>query len=107
VDTSGVFKSVWACRIDSQFPTRTPLDLTPFIRVIPAANSGASSPLSAASTASLRTAVMRTLIEIEPSPRASNATLQALTVALVKPGLGSWPNQLKKIRPTQGCRPFS
>jgi hypothetical protein len=81
VETSGVFKSVCACRSDNQFPTRTPLDFTPFMRVMPAANSGASSPLSAASTASLRTAVMRTLIEIEPRPRASRATRQALTVA--------------------------
>ena len=53
---------------------------------MPAASSGASSPLSAASTASLRTAVIRTLMETDPSPRASSATRQALTVALVKPG---------------------
>ena len=38
---------------------------------MPAASSGASSPLSAASTASFRTAVMRTLIETDPRPRAS------------------------------------
>jgi hypothetical protein len=42
-------------------------------RVMPAASSGASRPLSAASTASLRTAVMRTLIETEPRLRASSA----------------------------------
>ena len=60
-------------------------------RVMPLANSGASSPLSAASTASFRTAVIRTLIETEPSPRASRETRQALTVALVKPGRGSLP----------------
>ena len=95
MDTSGVFNSVWACRIDSQFPTRTPLDLTPLMRVMPAASSGASSPLSAASTASFRTAVIRTLMETEPSPRASRATRQALTVAFVKPGRGSWPNHSK------------
>src|ERR1035438_353480 len=40
-------------------------------------------------TASLRTAVMRTLMLTDPSPRASRATRQALTVALVKPGRGS------------------
>jgi hypothetical protein len=40
---------------------------------MPAASSGASRPLSAASTASLRTAVMRTLIETEPRLRASSA----------------------------------
>jgi hypothetical protein len=28
--TSGVFRSVWACRMVSQFPSRTPLDFTPF-----------------------------------------------------------------------------
>ena len=66
-----------------------PLDATPFTRVMPLASSGASSPLSAASTASLRTAVIRTLMETAPSPRASSATRQAVTVALVKPGRGS------------------
>ena len=51
------------------------------------------SPLSAASTASLRTAVIRTLIEIAPSPRASSATL-AVTVAFVNPaGRGASANQ--------------
>ena len=44
---------------------------------MPAASSGASSPLSAASTASLRTAVIRTLMLTEPSPRASRATRPA------------------------------
>jgi hypothetical protein len=34
----------------------------------------------------LRTAVIRTLIETAPSPRASKATRQALTVALVTLG---------------------
>lgn len=36
-----------------QLPRRTPFDATPFTRVIPLANSGASSALSAASTPSL------------------------------------------------------
>jgi hypothetical protein len=52
-------------------PSCTPFDLAPFTRAIPAASSGASSPLSAASTASFRTAVIRTLMETDPSPRAS------------------------------------
>ncbi|MGA2149008.1 MAG: hypothetical protein ABSH49_29040 [Bryobacteraceae bacterium] len=64
-------------------------------RVMPLASSGASNPLSAASTASFRTAVIRTFMETAPSPRASRATRQALTVALVKPGRGSWPYQAK------------
>ena len=51
------------------------------MRAIP----GANSPLSAASTASFRTAVIRTLIEIGPSPRASSATRQAVTIAFVNP----------------------
>lgn len=55
----GAFRSVCACRTHSQFPRRTPLDATPFTRVIPVANSGASSPLSATSTARFRTAVIR------------------------------------------------
>jgi hypothetical protein len=95
VVTSGAFSSFRACWAESQFPSRTPLDATPFTRVIPLASSGASSPLSDASTASLRTAVIRTLIETEPSPRASRATRQALTVPLVKPARGSSPYQAK------------
>jgi hypothetical protein len=90
-----VFSSVCACLTVSQFPKRTPLDATPLTRVIPLASSGASSPLSAASTTSLRTAVIRTLIETAPSPRASRATRQALTVALVKPARASWENHAK------------
>src|SRR5271157_3265846 len=95
VVASGVFSNVWACRTESQLPKRTPFDATPLTRVIPAANSGASNPLSAASTASLRTAVIRTLMETVPSPRASRATRQAATVAFVKPGRGSWPYHSK------------
>src|SRR5258708_652911 len=60
---------------------------------MPAASSGASRPLSAASTASLRTAVIRTLIEMDPSPRASREMRHEFTVALLKPERGSWPNQ--------------
>src|SRR5262245_6878448 len=65
----------------------------PFTQTMPAANSGASRPLSAASTASLRTAERRTLIDDEPSPRASSATRHAFTVSLVKPTIPAWPNQ--------------
>jgi hypothetical protein len=78
------------------------LDAIPFTRVIPLASSGASSPLSAASTASLRTAVTRTLMETAPSPRASSATRQAATVALVKPGRGS-PRNSRRTRPARDC----
>src|ERR1035437_1271453 len=92
---SGAFNSVCACRTVSQFPKRTPLDATPFTRVIPLASSGASSPLSAASTARLRTAVIRTLRETAPSPRASRATRHAHTVAFVNPGRGSCPYHSK------------
>ena len=65
------------------------MEATPLTRVIPLANSGANSPLSAASTANFRTAVIRTFIETAPNPRVSSATCQAATVALVKPGRGS------------------
>ncbi|MGA2135795.1 MAG: hypothetical protein ABSH50_26185 [Bryobacteraceae bacterium] len=47
-------------------------------------------PLSVASTTSFLLADMRTMIEDDPSPRSSSDTRQALTVALVKPGRGSW-----------------
>jgi hypothetical protein len=56
-----------ACRSDSQFPARTPIDFALFTRAMPAASSGASSPLSVASTASLRMADMRTIIDDDPS----------------------------------------
>src|SRR5579863_4157790 len=54
-----------------------------------AANSGASSPLSAASAASLRIADILIMMEDEPRRRSSRDTRQALTVALVKPGRGA------------------
>jgi hypothetical protein len=100
VAVSGALRSACACRSDSQFPTRTPFDLAPLTRVMPTASSGSSSPLSAASTASLRTAVMRTLIETEPSLRSSRAPRQAFTVAFVKPGRGSRPyHSMNSSRP--------
>ena len=92
---SGVFRSACACFSDSQFPMRTPMDLALFTRWMPAASSGASSPLSAASTASLRTADMRTMIDDDPSLRSSSDTRHALTVALVNPGRGSRSYQAK------------
>ena len=63
---------------------RLPLEATRFTRVIPLGSSGASRPLSEASTASSRTAVIFTLMETAPSPRASTATRQAATVAFRK-----------------------
>ena len=46
---SGVFQSRWDCSGVSQFPSRTPIFLTPFTRRIPAAKSGLSRPQSEAS----------------------------------------------------------
>jgi hypothetical protein len=92
---SGALRRACACFSDSQFPVRTPIDFALFTRAMPAANSGANRPLSAASAANFRTAVIRTLIETDPRPRASSATRQALTVALVTPGRGSLPYQAK------------
>src|SRR5579862_5964049 len=70
-----------------------PVDFTLFTRLIPCANSGASSPLSAASAANLRMADMRMMIDEDPSRRSSSDTRHALTVALVKPGRGACWNQ--------------
>jgi hypothetical protein len=53
-------------RSTMQFPTRPPTDFALFPRAIPAANSGASKPLSAASAASLRIADMPMMINDEP-----------------------------------------
>jgi len=71
------------------------LDFTLLTRATAAATSGANRPLSAASAASSRTAVIRTLIETEPSRRASSEARQAETAAFVKPPSGSVPNQSK------------
>ena len=92
---SGAFSSACACFSDSQFPARTPMDLALFTRWMPAASSGASRPLSVASTASLRMADIRTMMEDDPSLRSSSETRQAETVALVKPGRGSCAYQAK------------
>src|ERR1017187_9445920 len=92
---SGALRSAWACFRESQLPARTPMNFALFTRWMPAANSGASSPLSVASTASLRMADMRTMMLDDPSPRSSRVTRHALTVALVKPGRGSWAYQQK------------
>src|SRR5580658_3569007 len=69
-------------RCDSQLPVRMPCVFALFTREMPAANSGASRPLSAASAASLRIADMRMMIDDEPRRRSSSDTLHALTVAL-------------------------
>src|SRR5258707_9402397 len=53
---SGALKRACACRSDNQLPTRIPCVLALFTRLMPAASSGASIPLSAASAASLRMA---------------------------------------------------
>ena len=86
---SGALTRACACLNDSQFPTRMPTDFTLLMRPMPAANSGSSKPLSAASTASFRMADIRMMIDDEPRPRASSDTRHALTVALLKPGRGS------------------
>ena len=67
VEMSGVFSSAWACFWESQLPIRTPIDFALFARWMPAASSGASSPLSVASTASFLMANMRTIIDDDPS----------------------------------------
>src|SRR5271169_6496640 len=72
---------------------RMPTDFALFTLAIPAASSGASSPLSAASAASLRIADMRMMMDDDPSLRSSRDTRHALTVALVKPGRGACWNQ--------------
>jgi hypothetical protein len=40
---------------------------------------------------------MRTIIDDRPSLRSSRVTLHALTVALVKPGGGSWPYPAEEL----------
>jgi hypothetical protein len=57
---------------------------------MPAASSGASRPLSAAS---LRIADILTMIDDDPRRRSSSDTRYTLTVALVKPGRGACWNQ--------------
>src|ERR1700722_13260606 len=95
----GALRRAWACRCDSQFPTRMPVDFTLLTRLIPCANSGASNPLSAASAASLRMADILIMIDEDPSPRSSSDTRHALTVALVKPGRGAcWNHSINSFK---------
>jgi len=77
----------------SQLPARTPIHFALFTRWIPAAISAGSSPLSVASTASLRIADMRTMIDDDPKPRSARVARHALTAAFVKPGRWSCPYQ--------------
>src|ERR1017187_263154 len=77
---SGALRSAWACLSESQLPARTPMDLALFTLWMPAACSGASSPLSVASTASLRIADIRTMMDDDPRPRSSRDTRHAFTV---------------------------
>src|SRR5580658_5250734 len=86
---SGALNRACACRSDSQLPTRTPCVFALFTRLMPAASSGASRPLSAASAASLRIADILIMMEDDPRRRSSSDTRHALTVALVKPGRGA------------------
>jgi hypothetical protein len=51
---SGAFGSAWAGRRASQLLDLTPIDFALFTRAMPAANSGASRPLSVAATAGVR-----------------------------------------------------
>jgi hypothetical protein len=84
-----------ACRTDSQFPKRIPLDFTPWTRVIPAANSGEQSVVCCFHR-QLTHGVICTLIEIEPST-ASRATLYVLTVALLDPDRGLAPEPTPEL----------
>src|SRR6185436_12179603 len=80
-------------RTDNQLPTRMPFDFTVLTRLMLAASSGARSPLSTASPASLRMADMRMMIDDDPRPRLSRDARHALTVALLNPGRGASRNQ--------------
>ena len=81
-DGSGALSREPACSRVSQFPALTPSRLAPFTLVIPAASSGASRPLSAASDASFRIAAKRTLIEEAASPRLESTPAYSWTSAL-------------------------
>jgi hypothetical protein len=74
---SGALRRACACRRDSQFPVRMPCVFALLTRLMPAANSGTSSPLSAASAASLRIADILIMMDEDPRPRASSVTRQA------------------------------
>jgi hypothetical protein len=60
--TSAVFSNALASSELSQLPSLTPSFFAPLTRRMPAANSGLSKPVSAASYASLLTAANRRLI---------------------------------------------
>ena len=96
---SGALNSACACRCESQLPVRMPCVFALFTRLMPAASSGASIPLSAASAASLRIADILIMMDDDPRPRSSSDTRQALTVAFEKPGRGaSWNQVMNSFR---------
>jgi hypothetical protein len=74
VEVAGALSRLCAWRADSQFPTRMPIDLMLSTRLIPPASSGASSPLSATSAASLRIADTRMMIDDDPGLRSWSDT---------------------------------
>ena len=101
---SGAFRSAWACFSDSQFPVRTPIDLALFTRAMPAASSGASSPLSAASTASFRTAVIRTLMETDAQPAGLQGNAPGAHGRLGEAGPRLLADTRRRTRPARDCK---
>ena len=85
----GAPSSALAWHAVSQFPSRMPSFLAPFTRRIPAASSGLSSPLSAASYASRRTAASRKFIVDDAKWRLSSCRRYRSTTVLLKASLGS------------------
>jgi len=84
---------VWAGRTESQFPKRTPFDATPFHARDPAGQLGRQAPVVGSLYRQLTNGSDPDVDADRAGGlrRASTATRQALTMACVKPGCGSWP----------------
>ena len=89
VSRFGDRRSSLTCSALSQFPSRTPTLFAPFTLRMPAANSGLSKPVSAASYASRRTAASRRLIVEDDSRRDSSSSRYRSTTVLLKAIRGS------------------
>jgi hypothetical protein len=89
VPTLGACRSSVAYSALSQLPSLTPIRFAPLTRLMPAANSGLSGPVSAALYASRRTAARRRLTVEEDSRRDFSSSRYRRTTVLLNASRGS------------------
>lgn len=102
VSDGGACQNRRASSAVSQFPSLTPNFFTPFTRRMPAASSGLSSPASAASYASRRTAASRPFIVPAARCQSSRAMRYRVTTVLQDDRRGS--EQYHRMNSSMACR---